>query len=405
MAETSNPPRSAPAAAPAASAAPAPRTVTGPRAASTRTWRDDVSAEWARFHNSLTRDNLIAKLKTFAWVLPLTLLIWIYAEREQVAVYEDEPVPFELVNSEDGRYVSLALRQDENLILKVTGPRARVNNVLNQLRGGREPRGLQLEVPTKLELNREITLETLPLVRNQRIFIDNGITVLSAQPPRLAVQVDEKVERDATIVLPPARKNVDATFVPSTVKLRGPLSALQSAEQKLGGQLVVHGEFSGDALKQPGHYDLPDPRLPDVVLRKPLELQDERVEIIPPPQKIGASVDVRQADKQHLVRSMPITIDSTDGLQEKFKVEWVRPAIPALQNVTISGPPELNDAMEKPDFEPKPTARLVVTPQDVGDVRTKTVVYDLPDRVKVADQDRNRTVDFRLVPWAQPPAQ
>jgi hypothetical protein len=280
-----------------------------------------------------------------------------------------------------------------------------VNNVLNQLRGGREPRGLQLEVPTKLELNAQTTLETLPLVRNQRIFIDNGITVLSAQPPRLAVQVDEKVERDATIVVPPGRKNVDATFVPSTVKLRGPLSALQAAEQKLGGQLVVHGDFGGDALKLPGNYNLPGPGLPDIVLRKPIELQDERIEIMPVPKKVGARVEVRQADKQHLVRSMPITIDSTDGLQEKFKVEWVRPAIPALQNVTISGPPELIDAMEKPDFEPKPKARLVVTPQDVGDVRTKTVVYDLPDRVKVADQDRNRTVDFRLIPWATPPAQ
>jgi len=404
MSDASTPSRpAAAAAAPAPAAAPSPKTVTGPRAASTRTWRDDVSAEWNRFHNSLTRDNLIAKLKTFAWVAPLTLLIWIYAEREQVAVYEDEPVPFELVNSEDGRYVSL--KQDENLILKLTGPRARVNNVLNQLRGGREPRGLQLEVPTKLEMNREITLEALPLVRNQRIFIDNGITVLSSQPPRLAVQVDEKVEREASIVLPPARKNVDATFTPSTVKLRGPLSALQRAEQQLGGQLVVQGDFGGEPLRQPGHYDLPAPGLPDVVLRKPTELQDERIEIIPPPQKIRASVDVRQADKQHLVRSMPITIDSTDGLQEKYKVEWVRPAVPAMLNVTISGPPEVIDMMEKPDFDPKPKARLVVTPQDVGEMRTKTVEYDLPKGVTVSDEARNRTVDFRLVPWTTPPAQ
>src|SRR5688572_9701500 len=262
----SPPPPPAAAAAPAAAAR-----VTGPRAASTRTWRDDVSAEWNRFHNSLTRDNLIAKAKTLAWVAPLTLLIWIWAEREQVAVYEDETVPFQLANSDDGRYVSL--RQDENLILKLTGPRARVNNVLNQLRGGRDPRGLQLEVPTKLELNREITLETLPLVRSQRVFIDNGITVLSSQPPRLGVQVDEKVERDATIALPPGRKNVDATFDPSSVKLRGPLSALQLAEQKLGGQLVVHGDVGGDLLKQPGVYKLPSAGRPDVVLRKPIELQ------------------------------------------------------------------------------------------------------------------------------------
>src|SRR5918993_1772552 len=105
----------------------------GPRPASNRTWRDDVSAEWTRFHTSLTRENLIAHAKTLAWVAPLTLLIWIYAEREQVANYKDEPVPFELVNSDDSRYVSL--KHDENLILELTGPRARVGDVLNKLRG------------------------------------------------------------------------------------------------------------------------------------------------------------------------------------------------------------------------------------------------------------------------------
>jgi hypothetical protein len=394
MAETPPISRPAPADVPAAP---------GPRAASTRTWRDDISAEWNRFHNSLTRDNLIAKAKTLAWVAPLTLLIWIYAEREQVQTYRDEPVPFELVNSEDGRFVSL--KQDTNLILELTGPRAAVADVLDDLRGGRDPKGLQLEVPAKLELNRETNIPALPMVRAQRIFTDRGITVLSVQPPNLTLQVDQLVERDARVTLPPSRKNVDATFNPSSVKVRGPLSAIQSAEQQLAGELIVFGDFSGDLLKQPGHYDLPAAGLPEVVLRKPTQLQDERIEIIAPPQKIRASVDVRQADKTHLVRSMPITIDATDGLQEKYKVEWVRPAVPALQNVTISGPPEVIDVMERPDFEPKPKARLVVTPQDVGAQRSKVVEYDLPDRVKVSDEDRNRTVEFRLTPWSTPPAQ
>jgi hypothetical protein len=260
---------------------------------------------------------------------------------------------------------------------------------------------LQLEIP-KLALNTETRIEALPLVRNQRIFTDNGITVLSSQPPQLNVQIDEKAEREATIVLPPARKNVVATFVPSTVKVRGPLGALQRAEQAMGGQLIVYGDVS---VKQPGHYDLPAAGQPDVELRKPPELQNEQIEIIQPPAKVRASVDVRQADKTQLVRSMPITIDATDGLQEKYKVQWVRPAVPALQNVTVSGPPELIDAMDKPDFEPKPKARLVVTQQDVGDRHNKVVEYDLPDRVKVSDEDRNRTVEFQLVPWTTPPSQ
>ena len=32
-----------------------------------------------------TRENLVNFARTMAWVVPLTILIWVYAEREQVA--------------------------------------------------------------------------------------------------------------------------------------------------------------------------------------------------------------------------------------------------------------------------------------------------------------------------------
>src|SRR5688500_7264866 len=130
--------------------------------------------------------------------------------------------------------------------------------------------------------------------------------------------------------------------------------------------------------------------LPDCLRRNPAERQDDRVDIVAPP-KLAASIDVRQADKTLLKRSMPITVDMTDGLYEKYKVEWIRPEKPALQMVTLSGPPELIDVMEKSDFEPQAKARLVVTQQDVGGPRSKAVEYDLPERVKVVDEDKNRT--------------
>src|SRR5215212_8683287 len=82
-----------------------------------RTFRDDVSAEWIRFTNGFTRDNIVSNLKTLAWVVPLTLLIWIYAEREQVAPAKDVSVPFELTSPDPGRIVTLRPPQDKNLIL------------------------------------------------------------------------------------------------------------------------------------------------------------------------------------------------------------------------------------------------------------------------------------------------
>src|SRR6185369_2773431 len=108
-----------------------------------RTWRDDAMSEWRRFQQNFTRENVISNAKTLAWVIPLTLLIWIWAEREQVATTKDEPVPFELVNNDGERSVTLKPPQDRNVILELQGPYARLQDVLNKLRGGNMPKGLR----------------------------------------------------------------------------------------------------------------------------------------------------------------------------------------------------------------------------------------------------------------------
>jgi hypothetical protein len=202
--------------------------------------------------------------------------------------------------------------------------------------------------------------------------------------------VDEVAEREAKIVRPVGAKNIVATFDPPTVKVRGPLSLLnQVARQTEGGLLMVYAVLPADGLETPGHKENVTVNLTTL----PPELQDSRVTVSSPP-RIRATIDVRQADKPLLIRSMPVTIDIPVVLAEKYDVVEFSGV---LQNVTVSGPPETIDLMQKPDFEPKPKARVVVTPQDVGDRRTKVVKFDLPDDVTVSESDRNLTVQFRLV--------
>src|SRR2546429_9789375 len=111
-----------------------------------RTWRDDVSAEWMRFINGFTRDNVVGHMKTLAWVVPLTLLIWIWAEREQVQPAKDVTVPFELTSVDANRVVSLKPTQDTNLVIEMYGPQARLQELVHKLSGGRMPQGLKLDI-------------------------------------------------------------------------------------------------------------------------------------------------------------------------------------------------------------------------------------------------------------------
>ena len=165
--------------------------------------------------DSFTRDNIISNLKTLAWVIPLTFLIWVYAEREQISTYKDEPLPFELVSVDPNRFVTLNSKQDKNLMVDLVGPQARVQEVLQKLRGGAVPQGIRLEVDTSLTPNREHELNAVQLLRNQKIFSDYGITVQGCQPARLLVTIDEVVDREAKIVAPPSVKNRSPLLAPT----------------------------------------------------------------------------------------------------------------------------------------------------------------------------------------------
>jgi hypothetical protein len=197
-------------------------------------------------------------------------------------------------------------------------------------------------------------------------------------------------------VKPPSAKNVDATFDPPEVRVRGPLSLLTTAENQNNGQLLIWADLREDVTKAaPNHYGK------EVALRRPPGLDDERI-TVSGPATVKASIEVRKADKTKLIRSMVITVDGPDSLWNKYAIQWVKPTQPVLQNVTVSGPPETIDMLDQLD---QPTARLKVRPQDVGgDVKTRAVKYDLPDGVTVEGDDKNRMVDFRLVDKATLPA-
>ena len=59
---------------------------------------------------------LIDGLKTFLWVAPLTVLIWIYAEREQIATLPDVPVAIEVRSAATDRVVMLVSPEDKRQI-------------------------------------------------------------------------------------------------------------------------------------------------------------------------------------------------------------------------------------------------------------------------------------------------
>ena len=86
-----------------------------------------------RFQRRFTRQNVVSFLKTLAWVVPLTLLIWIYAEQEQLVTATNVPATIDVQSTDPGRTVTLLSPREKMILCDLRGP----NSILDRIRDRR----------------------------------------------------------------------------------------------------------------------------------------------------------------------------------------------------------------------------------------------------------------------------
>ncbi|HWP40005.1 MAG TPA: hypothetical protein VNL70_03695, partial [Tepidisphaeraceae bacterium] len=99
-----------------------------------REWLARQLHGWQRWtQRNLTRENLIAGLKTLSWLAPLTLIIWIYAEREQIDRIDQQPIPVQVTSTITDRYVELRRMVDSSVIAELSGPKGRLEEIRQKI--------------------------------------------------------------------------------------------------------------------------------------------------------------------------------------------------------------------------------------------------------------------------------
>jgi hypothetical protein len=176
---------------------------------------------------------------------------------------------------------------DQNLILELPGPQARLQEVSAKLRGGLLPQGLEDRSPDLAGEESRARLDALSLVRNQKIFVDNGVTVLGCQPARTGRhrRFDRRArgeDREAAQREEPRRDVRSAGGRNSR-----PLSMLTAAENRTTGSCSSGRTCARGHRAPPGHYDK------DVALRRPPGLDDERITVSGPATSRPASTSAR----------------------------------------------------------------------------------------------------------------
>jgi len=332
-------------------------------------------------------EQFVTFLKNLIWVVPLTLLIWVYAEREQTVTLSTEPISIDVRTNDHNRIVNLRLPRDKNIIVELSGPRAPLDRVRELLRP--RPDGeaaVQIYVDPQIEAGAQQLL-TVSQINNLPVFKNNGITVKSAQPPYLSVDIDVFERRSVPVKAPPeiaAMLSDQTRFVPDAVEIRAPKQEIDKAEAD--GTLFVYADLpKRDELKtKTGFYPVENVPVYWPVLRENVSLT---------PLTVSAKLDVKQRNVEYTIPSVPIVKETTGDFDERFTLTYDR----TIPNVGISGPPEQIDQIKKGELKIKASLDISnLLDYKLNSQDTRPLQWELPPGVSLTKETKDKAINWRF---------
>lgn len=358
-----------------APADPAPR---APKAAEKRSLvRRTTSAlrRWAR--DTFSREQLISGLKSLMWVAPLTLLIWIYAERQQ-QVEEPARFPIALKSANPNHVVRFVTSSDELVTANLKGPKARLALAMEKL----DPRSGGRAVEITIDGNRgpgQHDVDILGEIEKDPRLEDNGVIITSSSPRYVRIEIDTLQEVDLDVRPSPdaERQLASSVFEPAKVKAMAPSSLVKGAAG-------IYAEAALPTLPPGRHGPLKVP----VTVKG---LNDRSIML--KPTTVSATLEVKQSAVRGVIGSVPVSVDASDAVVNKYNIQFD----PFLRNVPVWGPADKIRQLETNTFTPMPRARFVVSELDFRKRTTGDLEYVLPPGITIADE-APKTIQFELVP-------
>lgn len=335
------------------------------------------SFQWLR--DASTPAALLDGLKTAVWVVPLTVMIWVYAEQQQPADTKKETILVDISSGSPNRIVSLLRPTDDEAIANLSGSKSNLEQVTDKLNQPGDKRWVHIVVPSDLRPGIH-DLNIGEEVASADIFKNADIKVTDVTPARIQVKIDELQTQEIPVTAAANPNLVDTPiFDPRTVKITAPKTAFEQAG-KSGSLALVQIPITGEQAV-PGLHS-------NVVLPVSTPLTGDHVTISPP--NVSATYTVKQSDRRFLIDALPIRRSLAPSIPNDVVVD----ADATIPNVWVTGPPDEIARIEKK--QTLPYATLLIDSEDVQrGSGSKTLKYDMgePD-VKV--EDMNRKVSFTV---------
>jgi hypothetical protein len=330
-------------------------------------------------------------LRTFVWAAPLTVLLWLWADREQVTSLPEVTIPVTVKSSDPKRVATLAAPTDRLVVAKLEGRRSRLEALREAITSsGGEGVVIDLQAVAGSVDPGEMRRSTVEVLNANPLFATYGVRVASAAPPELRIGVDEVVEVEAAVVADSVVPALDGPviFEPRVVMVRGPRDRIQDLLPRTGtGQYQVTADIGGLAKSLlPGQHDLPT-----VPLRR---VGTATSGIAITPDSVRASLAVRSAGVKYVIPSLPVFALSSGTFLDEYRAAFE----PVIKNVTVSGPPEVIAALKQDKLPVRPKAVLEFSRDDLptGVSRVRKLRFELPAGVTLAADEADREVTFTL---------
>ncbi|HEX8323288.1 MAG TPA: hypothetical protein VF595_05180 [Tepidisphaeraceae bacterium] len=167
---------------------------------------------------------------TMLIVIPLTLLIWVYAERAQ---NRDGSVQTLLgVTIADPKLTATIVDPVESPVtIELNGPQGQIDRLKSTIEATVIDRRLRVALtPADYGLGENKSLDLARLLNANPLFADSGVLVTKTTPAQVRVTVDQLVTREARVAVPTEAfvALLNVSFDPPRVKVSGPMQAIAS---------------------------------------------------------------------------------------------------------------------------------------------------------------------------------
>lgn len=331
--------------------------------------------------------------RTMIWVVPMTLLTWIWAQQEQLGAPAEIDLPVQLAWA-DTTSRSVKLLGESTVTFTFRGPREE----MDRLRSSAGRLGaVTLEVPADtVAAGRNAVVSVLSILPADNVFASSNLSVLGTRPTTLELQIEPYVSEELRIRLPDSLMTdfPSAVFTPETVRVRAPQSDI-------------------DRLRQLGLFAIPDVEgLPEVLRARPGESVDVRnvpvrlpggLQLVPQPQVLER-VTLRRAEvveEEYELPTLLLRVSLPAGLLDHPPRILVTNSISGLR---VVGPARVIAQLRAmPADQPRPEAVLDLGREDVirlGKQRRPVQIIRLPQGVRLVGSPPE--VEFEVIELSNP---